>query len=248
MMHAPIQFTLFSKLPAEIRLKIWEATWPEARVIEPTDADYYKREEQADEHYDDCPEFLSLHVVCLLSTWQEDYTNLFSRKLDDRWPIEDCPNPVALQVCRESRLHTLKTFVGLRHAKLDGYLLYVNPQSDVLWVTSDAIDNPEQLDDLSSSYGVTSFEDHFKSTIVDQFDWDRGIGILDFFKSGVFAKAHVVLEKVNGESQTEEDYSDAATDLQAYDTRRLISLKHPVTYIDPFCNVYGQSKPNARVE
>lgn len=46
-------------------------------------------------------------------------------------------SPVALQVCRESRSHTLKTYKRLQHAHVAHCCFYFDPRRDVLWLHRD---------------------------------------------------------------------------------------------------------------
>jgi hypothetical protein len=79
-------FTLFPKLPIELRLKIWKETLPEARVIE---AANYRQQGQ--------PKITILRLTGPLSTILK--TDFATRDLDD--DVEVCPDPVALKVCHE---------------------------------------------------------------------------------------------------------------------------------------------------
>jgi hypothetical protein len=61
--------------------------------------------------------------------------------LDDDWflskaveegPLVRCRSPVSLQVCRESRVHTLSQYRRMEHAAANEGSFYFNPYRDVL--------------------------------------------------------------------------------------------------------------------
>lgn len=117
------QFSFFPALPAEIRLIIWEYTWPEARVIEAAI--------HADFTGDEVTELTYLRPASSLATFLR--TDVWDRDLDIETPLEACPSPLALEVCRESREHALKHYKFVKHSILPKGSFYFNPLRDVIW-------------------------------------------------------------------------------------------------------------------
>jgi hypothetical protein len=99
---------------------IWEHTWPAPRIIE--------------ESY------------CFAESSESDYTILhpggpLSMELKNLgWgfpeeePFKKSSEPVALHVCRESRTHTLRKYVYMKHADTLAGSFYFSPSRDVLYL------------------------------------------------------------------------------------------------------------------
>jgi hypothetical protein len=82
--------------------------------------------------------------------------------LDDDWflskaveegPLVYCRPPVSLQVCHESRMHTLSQYRRMEHTAAKEGSFYFNPSRDVLWLSTDFTDVPEYLEQLTRHYG-----------------------------------------------------------------------------------------------
>lgn len=82
--------------------------------------------------------------------------------LDDDWFLSKavqegllvyCRPPVSLQVCKESRMHTLSQYRPMEHAAAKEGSFYFNPSRDVLWLSTDFTDVPEYLEQLTRYYG-----------------------------------------------------------------------------------------------
>ncbi|KAM5353278.1 hypothetical protein ACJZ2D_016823 [Fusarium nematophilum] len=129
----------FTDLPPEVRLLVWEATWPGPRLI---GIDAVKLNDQStDEIEDDA----RLQILCSMASWLEGGA---SKQLPD----ED-RHPIALSICAESRKHTMKHFCLFRHHEQITWSLYLNPTCDVL-AAYDMWDlKEEDLTNLSRSYG-----------------------------------------------------------------------------------------------
>jgi hypothetical protein len=134
--------TTFKSLPPEIRLMIWEYTWPAAQVVEAAsrekfdegdgddDNDYDYDDDDDDDDDDDYHDFTIFRPLGSLDTLlQLDFT---SRPVEKLSPLEKCLFPIALQICQESRLHTLKTYVLIKHLNLPECAFYFNPRQDLL--------------------------------------------------------------------------------------------------------------------
>jgi hypothetical protein len=135
-------FPQFSKLSPKLRLMIWEQTWPASRMIEVAIF-----EDDTAEEYTYVP---VLHFADLLSTLVDE--DFGSRIVEGR-PRELCSSPIALQACRESRMHTLIQYQYMEHTRSKQGSSYFNPYHDVLWLSLDFTDESEHLRDLVSCYG-----------------------------------------------------------------------------------------------
>ncbi len=109
-MYTPLtEFSYFSILPAELRIKIWLLSFHQRRLIEIRTGDYPANIEYI--------------------------TNAKGNKTSDiRW-VTKCPPPSALSVCREARHLALK-FWTLRFALLAGgdEVIYINLALDTIYV------------------------------------------------------------------------------------------------------------------
>jgi 2EXR family len=137
---------------------IWEFTWPPPRIIEAT---YYEDL--------DAEEFRELTVLRLggsLSTFLN--AELGSRILQDK-PLEDCQSPVALRVCNESRRHTLKKYIALRHAEYNAGSFFFSPDYDILWLSQDCTDESQNIEEIKDYYGDQL--SLIKNVLVEEIEW-----------------------------------------------------------------------------
>lgn len=79
---------------------------------------------------------------------------------------EECPPPVAVQVCHESRKHTLSQYHIVE--SMAGPF-YVNPYRDVLWLSMDLTDEPECLQDLIRYHEREI--NTFTTVLVEEHEW-----------------------------------------------------------------------------
>ncbi|KAH8651719.1 hypothetical protein BGZ61DRAFT_229682 [Ilyonectria robusta] len=186
----------FADLPAEVRLMIWEATWPEPRVIEirahspfnpktgyiedymrfqlyDTISNWLGEDDEADDEAGDGAddgadeEADEEADVELDHDSDHDSDDGSDPELEIEGRTPDNPrdvfgqlsgqnrHPVALSVCTESRIHTLKSFYQLRHHERTEWSFYFSPTRDVLWVPDSLwwkFDDEDAIT-LSRSYG-----------------------------------------------------------------------------------------------
>jgi hypothetical protein len=131
-------FHQFSKLVDEIRLMIWEYTWPAPRLIEASLFDNPEAQEETEgqeEETEEPFEIVNLRFAGSLSTMLKQ--DLGSRIVEEG-PVEQCPAPVALQICQQSRMHTLSRYRVM--TSLAGPFYY-NPQRDVIFFSIDVADD-----------------------------------------------------------------------------------------------------------
>lgn len=111
-------------LPPELRLRIWESTWPAARLVEvrlpPGGGNAPRRIKPSRQ--------VGAEKV---TVW-----NSQSQRLEDV-VCRPYAHPVALRVCREARTHTLKTYRRLQHLHVTDCGFYLDPRRDVLWLHRD---------------------------------------------------------------------------------------------------------------
>lgn len=170
-------FPQFLQLPPELRFKIWEETWSEPRVIEVTCGESYDEVELDD--FPVHPRFISLRPLCSLSRWIEEFENDTYRDFESEEPLETCPNPLALYVCHESRIHTLRRHIKLQHKTLTHSVFYVNPRVDILWLTEDSSDCFDKVSGLKDSYGDQLAA--LSRVLVEEVLWDTREYLLEFF-------------------------------------------------------------------
>lgn len=118
-------FTQFPNLPPEVRLMIWEETWPESRIIEPV---LVKNPDSTGDTG------ARLKPRCTLSAWLAHDQGPLRHGPAPRDPCEDS---VALRVNAESRAHTLSAHVYMQHSPNDEHSFYFSPRRDYLWFTAD---------------------------------------------------------------------------------------------------------------
>jgi hypothetical protein len=117
-------FSYFPELLLELRLLIWELTWPPPRLIEATMIPKGAHEIILDGGHVETTSFLFL---------TSPLPTLFSR-ISEWHPKEYCSPPVALQICQESRTHTLTCFQYMKHAQERLGDFWCDPKCDVLWL------------------------------------------------------------------------------------------------------------------
>ncbi|KAF5014959.1 hypothetical protein F66182_13874 [Fusarium sp. NRRL 66182] len=167
-------------LPLEVRLMIWEHTWPAAQVVEAAshekfgdndrddDNDSDDNDDNDDDDDDDYHDFTIFRPLGSLDTLlQSDFT---SRPVETPSPIEKCSFPIALQICQESRRHTLKTYVVIQHSNLPECSFYFNPRQDLLWLSGDISSDIERLKELQPAYQASIH--HFKILLVEDVEWE----------------------------------------------------------------------------
>lgn len=170
-----LSFTVFPYLPPEIRLMIWECTWPAPRVIEAASHETYEdADETDDEDSEETDEDAGYDEFTILRPGGS-YSSFFTYNAFNGWrildspPLEQCPHPVALQVCHESRHHTLKEYTAMQHTKSTLGSFYFSPNRDFLWFCIDFTDEPKRVDDLKAFYGNQL--QNFKRVLVMDIVW-----------------------------------------------------------------------------
>jgi hypothetical protein len=153
--NLPTPFRLFPKLSDELRLMIWEYTWPGPRMIEGITCE----DEEAEEYIT----ATNLRIAGPLSALLEQ--DFGTRTLGGN-RFEECPPPVALQVCHESRKHTLSQYHTVE--SMAGPF-YVNPYRDILWLSMDLTDEPECLQDLIRYHEREL--NTFTTVLVEEYEW-----------------------------------------------------------------------------
>lgn len=132
---------------------VWEQTWPEGRVVEAglydnQDWEAPSGDEDEDEGEGEPIEYLALRLSSTISTFLD---HDFGGRIVENRPIEKCSDPVALQVCRESRAITLRHYFRMTHSKL-GRSFYLNPDRDIFWPSTDMTDSLGELELLKGYY------------------------------------------------------------------------------------------------
>lgn len=121
-------------LPLELRLRIWEETWPAARLIEVS----LPAGSSSSNNSSSAASAAPRRIKPSRQVGAEKVTAWDSRakRLEDV-SCRAYAHPVALQVCRESRDHTAATYRRLQHATVPDCAFYFDPARDVLWLHRD---------------------------------------------------------------------------------------------------------------
>lgn len=122
-------------LPLELRLRIWEETWPAARLIE---VSLPPGGSSGSSNNSNTASAAPRRIKPSRQVGAEKVTAWDSRakRLEDV-SCRAYAHPVALQVCRESRDHTAATYRRLQHATVPDCAFYFDPARDVLWLHRD---------------------------------------------------------------------------------------------------------------
>ncbi|KAL4744327.1 hypothetical protein BDW72DRAFT_199701 [Aspergillus terricola var. indicus] len=176
----------FNSLPTELRLMIWEYTWPTAQVIEAAswekfdDATSEELSDEVEEEDDDGEEdknsidaagYMQFSILRPLGSFDTLLRRVFSsRPLETRSPLEECPPPIALWICHESRMHTLKDYALIQHPDLPECSFYFNPRHDLLWLRCDITSDSKLLKELQASY-LNSLT-QFRILLVEDTEWE----------------------------------------------------------------------------
>ncbi|KJZ71415.1 hypothetical protein HIM_09203 [Hirsutella minnesotensis 3608] len=257
-------FVLFPRLPEEIRLIIWELTWPKARIIEYTLKNKYQHRVKGSQSEPDAlgeystssdtkageyetDDILHADCECLqlsgrLSRWiKED----ISSRDETVEALEHCEDPVALHVCQESRAYTLGQYKCLKHFYLDNASFYFNPQMDFLWLGHDF--------DSDCLRGLRRFYGHqlkgIENVVVEALGlWAdgslrRASKLLRSFQG--LSVVRVILESFEFSLEEQPlpdaaEYQEAANELVARDSYVFRSCKWRIQYVDRDGAVYGE--------
>ena len=133
-------FHLFPQLPIELRYIIWESCWPESRIIEAANAEFNRN---TNEYSGTTYLRLAGPLAVFLKTGFGG-----DRRLDCMKPLERCPAPISLQVCHESRKHTISQYHMIQHPESKIYSFFFNPSRDVLWLCRELTGEPECYQEL----------------------------------------------------------------------------------------------------
>ncbi|KAA8644941.1 hypothetical protein EYZ11_009315 [Aspergillus tanneri] len=139
---------------------VWEYTWPTTQVIEAASWETFD-----DDEYE---ESTILRPVGTLNTLLG--ADFSCRHLEIRSPVEHCLPPIALWICHESRVHTLKQYTLIQHPDLSECSFYFSPRRDLLWLSCDITSETERLDELQASYGASL--DNFRALLAEDTEWE----------------------------------------------------------------------------
>jgi len=140
---------------------IWEYTWPAPRLIE---ASLFENPEGQEEESEEPFEVVNLRLAGSLSTMVK--LDLGCRIVESE-PVEQCPAPVALQVCQQSRIHTLSRYRVM--TSLAGPFYY-HPQRDVVWFSVDVADDYPTNMPILERYHKTELNT-LETVLVLRYEW-----------------------------------------------------------------------------
>jgi 2EXR family len=207
---------------------IWEYTFPEARVIE-AGLEYSEDDSEGE------TEYIVLRLAGRLSTLLQ-HQEEFTTRITEDGPFEKCLDPVALWICRESRMYTMTQYTTMRHLVLTTCSFYFNPSRDVLWFTMDATDELELLPQMQL-YGKQL--DNIEIAFVEELWWDEktpekySSSFLDFLGG-----LRIILLLLDLDVPTEIDNQQHADELRIAHQELLSRRKWTIKYIDLISRFY----------
>ncbi|PMD19551.1 hypothetical protein NA56DRAFT_204192 [Hyaloscypha hepaticicola] len=162
-------FGQYSKLPIELRERIWQHTWPGPRLIEVGSHDCSVTGSE-----DNLNRCFFLRILGLFSVRTSIHTQ--QEEIPQQWF-----SPVALLVCHESRRHTLRHYRLIENPERIYEPFYCSPSVDILWFThqftGQQINRPhshEYMDKLYQSYGAHL--NLFRAVLIDEMFWNPECG------------------------------------------------------------------------
>ncbi|KAI0516770.1 hypothetical protein F5B22DRAFT_606456 [Xylaria bambusicola] len=209
---APTAFLYFPRLPTELRLNIWEETWPEPRILELTLSEFDDDNDDGDDDDSDSSagwhlnynEKISIRPTCRVSTWIEkfrvDNDIISCRDINDEKPIETYHHAVALSVCHEARIHTLRHAVKVPHPTLPRRSFFFHPAVDILWLSEDAVDQLEWPHSFESCGGLLA---SISRVLIEETNMDEQ-HLFDFFAAMPGLREVIVILNVEGSSDEED--------------------------------------------
>jgi hypothetical protein len=168
-------FTLFPQLPRELRLLIWEHSWPPPRLIEV--AAYFPSPNLEAEHWElgdgdaETGHAILRPLGSLSRALKED---LVARAMDEE-PLEEFQSPVALQVCQESRMYTQKHYVLLSHSYTLAGSFYLSHIRDVLYLSLQYMRSRQYSEALQEALRDSYPDklDGFATVLVEDITWEK---------------------------------------------------------------------------
>lgn len=166
-------------LPTELQLIIWEYTWPTAQVIKAASWEKFNNatpvklsdEIEEDKNSIDAAVYMQFSILRPLGSLDTLLRRDFSsRPLEARYPLEECPPLIALWICHESRMHTLREYALIQHPDSPEYSFYFNPRHDLLWLSCDITSDSKPLKDLQASY--LNCLTQFRILLVEDIEWE----------------------------------------------------------------------------
>jgi len=171
LLYLEYYFPQFSKLPIELRERIWQDTLPGPRLIE-----VGKNSDDAATSENEGGPAFTLRILGNFSASHSIHTEQV--QIPQQWF-----SPVALFVCHESRQHTLRHYRLIEQAQLNLEPFYCDPSIDILWFTYEftghAVNMPHielqaRMDKLCQEH--PSLLHLFKAVLVDEIFWNPESG------------------------------------------------------------------------
>ncbi|KAK6065308.1 hypothetical protein SCUP515_11290 [Seiridium cupressi] len=157
-------FPQFRFLYPELRLMVWKATWPGPRAIEVVFEEHNDPYSATKRTF--CPSLRLSSSACEIRDWPQ-------WQFGEDELVEECANPIALFICRESRYHILTKYVMMQHATIAHSAFYFNPAADCLWLivntSGPTLDVLGSLEGLAAHYGEQL--NHITRAVVSHQDW-----------------------------------------------------------------------------
>lgn len=197
-------------------------------------------------------EYHNLQLTSSLSSWMQ--ANFGSRVVEEN-ALEKCPQPIALQICRESRAFTLIHFKLMMDRRSNSSPFYFSPRRDMLWLSTDILDEGvEVVRKVGSCHGEQVH--NIQTCLVQLLNWQELEGppfcfqFLDRFRGIRLVQVLLESQEFDGfEGYKVMDCVKQAQQAKTADEEALKNKGFPWTieYVDRKGNVYARLGPKERI-
>jgi len=218
---------------------IWEATWQEPRVMEIRER-WHSMDSESDSESDsdsdsdsdlklvlksDAGHYIGLRLAGSLSRFIASVDTSIGTRTTSYETFENCPAPVSLQICCESRTHTPRHFTCMVDSITDYNSFYFNSRRDFLWLSID--EGAGMVAQLKQHYGTQLAQ--IRNFLPQEVLWRGGHTLLGYYSTylNIFEGirwVRILLDGFEGDNETPikpQEYPHRAKELALRDLKEL---------------------------